>query len=715
MALLFLGLTFILFLPSATYVSRATPQPPSVSGFIGVEAGQTISGTVGIEAHVTGENITSVEFTLDGPKMTTWSERYVPYVFLGNAGNGTPLGWRTVEFPNGDYTLTAVVTDAAGQRGTGSVSFKVTNGMPIEPMPPEDPPPPEPLIFPSDAMRNVKDYGAKGDGVTNDTAAILRALEASPDDVVAHTGDSAPERLRALYFPAGTYLVSDTLRWTVCCVTLQGQGPSVSVIKLQNDTPGFNDPRERKPVLATPFGNAAFAHNIFDLTVDVGSGNPGAVGIDYLSNKHGAIKNVIIRAGDRKGKVGLDMTRTRPAPALIQRVRVEGFDYGISVSNAEYSPTFEHITLTNQNIAGMYNNGNTLTIREIRSFNSVPAIKSALPFSSLVVLGGTFEGGAPNVSAIESEGYLYARSVASKGYLSAIRVKTTVIPGASQREYVSDKVFSLFASPQKSLNLPIRETPLFHDNDPNNWGRAGADLRELQALLNSGKSTIYFPPGVYDVLEQVVVTVPATVRRIVGFGAQINTGSEGGIVLRVEEKGRHSLIIENFADGVAVEHAARRNVALKHGSYDYRSSPGAGRLFLDAVRMNALDLDKSQRVWARQLNLDGAGGKIANQGAKLWLLGLNSSGKETIITTTDGGKTELLGGLIYPAEAFSPEEKQRPAFVSRDSSQSLIYSLSSYCSDCMYDLQVEETRADETKRLLTSEIGRRMPLFVGYR
>jgi hypothetical protein len=715
MALLFLSLALVLMLPPATYISRATPQPPLVAGFVGVEEGQTLSGTVGIEAHVTGENVASVEFTLDGPQKTTWLERYVPYVFLGNAGNGTPLGWRTVEFPNGDYTLTAVVTDSTGQSATGSVSFKVANGMPVEPVPPEDPPPFEPLIFPNDVMRNVKDYGATGDGVTNDTAAILRALEASPDDVVAHTGDNAPERLRALYFPAGTYLVSDTLRWAVCCITLQGQGSSVSMIKLQNDAPGFNDPRERKPVLATPFGAEAFAHNIFDLTVDIGSGNPGAVGIDYLSNKHGAIKNVTIRSSDRKGKVGLDMTRTRPGPALVQRVRVEGFDYGVSVANAEYSPTFEHITLTNQNIAGMYNNGNTLTIREIRSFNSVPALKSALPFSSLTVLGGTFEGGAPNVSAIESDGYVYVRSVASRGYLSAIRVKTTVIPGASQKEYVSDKVFSLFESPQKTLNLPIRETPQFHDNDPNNWGRAGADLRELQALLNSGKSTIYFPPGVYDVLDHIVVTIPATVRRIVGFSALINTGSEGKLVFRVEEKGRHTLIIENFAAGVSVEHAARRNIALKHGSYGYIGSDGTGRLFLEDVRMRELALGKSQRVWARQLNLEGVGGKIANQGAKLWLLGLNSSGKNTVITTTDGGKTELLGGLIYPAEAFSPEEKQRPAFVSRESSQSLIYSLSSYCSDCMYDIQVEETHDDDTKRLLTSEIGRRMPLFVGYR
>jgi polygalacturonase len=45
---------------------------------------------------------------------------------------------------------------------------------------------------------NVRDYGAKGDGSTDDTEAVQRAFS----DL--RVGDT-------LYFPAGTYLITSTL------------------------------------------------------------------------------------------------------------------------------------------------------------------------------------------------------------------------------------------------------------------------------------------------------------------------------------------------------------------------------------------------------------------------------------------------------------------------------------------------------------------------
>lgn len=60
---------------------------------------------------------------------------------------------------------------------------------------------------------SVKDYGAVGDGVTDDTAAVQAAI----DDVCSSGGGT-------LYIPAGTYLLSDTLDVTVSNISLMGAG-----------------------------------------------------------------------------------------------------------------------------------------------------------------------------------------------------------------------------------------------------------------------------------------------------------------------------------------------------------------------------------------------------------------------------------------------------------------------------------------------------------
>ncbi len=64
---------------------------------------------------------------------------------------------------------------------------------------------------------SVKDFGAKGDGITDDTAAINAALAVSSG--------------RILFFPAGTYLISSTLT-VKSKTTLLGEGTSSSTLKL---------------------------------------------------------------------------------------------------------------------------------------------------------------------------------------------------------------------------------------------------------------------------------------------------------------------------------------------------------------------------------------------------------------------------------------------------------------------------------------------------
>jgi len=326
----------------------------------------------------------------------------------------------------------------------------------------------ERLAFPSGIGTSILEYGAIPDDGQDDTRAIRAALSDERTEDVDYYG-----RPKCLFFPAGTYNVSDTLSWRGCAVTVQGEGAGVTIIRLADATPLFGNSSAPRAVIRTPSGNMAFRHNFHDLTVNTGSGNPGAIGLDYISSNCGTVKNVSIVSEDRSGVAGLDMTRQWPGPLLIKNLTVTGFDCGIRVAHSEYGPTFENITLVNQNAAGIDNDGNILAIRNLSTSGTVPAIRNPVSWGYVIVLDSRFNGGGASISAIESGGLVYARNVTVDGaFQSVIRQKGAVVPGKTVGEYVSDSVYSLWEdAPKRSLGLAIAETPEYHDQDTARWGR----------------------------------------------------------------------------------------------------------------------------------------------------------------------------------------------------------------------------------------------------
>jgi len=144
-------------------------------------------------------------------------------------------------------------------------------------------------------------------------------------------------------------------------------------------------------------------------------------------------------------------------------------------------------------------------------------------------------------------------------------------------------------------------------------------------------------------------------------------------------------------------------VQLLNAGGGYRNEPGAGRLFLEDVQGGPWSFDSPQHVWARQLNPENADRpKISNRGGTLWILGLKTERPTTVLRTTNGGSTELLGGFVYPVQAVSANT---PAFVTIDSRVSLIYRTQMNRTS-RYAIQLEETRKGHTRTLLAARSGR---------
>jgi hypothetical protein len=78
---------------------------------------------------------------------------------------------------------------------------------------------------------NVVTYGAEGDGVTNDDAAVAAAATAARNHLNASSSNKA-----ILYFPAGTYVLDTPVSFTQSNIVVDGDGPTATIIKLATDT-----------------------------------------------------------------------------------------------------------------------------------------------------------------------------------------------------------------------------------------------------------------------------------------------------------------------------------------------------------------------------------------------------------------------------------------------------------------------------------------------
>lgn len=584
----------------------------------------------------------------------------------------------------------------------------------------------ENIVFPADSgIINVKTkYGAKGDGVTDDTAALQKAIDetkGSPD---------------TLYFPNGVYLVSGSVgifngkpHSADRFLNLQGQSEAGTVIRLKDQCPGFMDSAKPKIVLSLYEGQGTgdVMHSyVRNLSVDVGSGNPGAIGLRFLSNNTGAMDRVTIRSSDpkRAGKLGLDLRQGQNGPCLIKNVTVIGFDHGVETGDT-FALIFEFLTLKDQNVLGFFNPSGRLTIRRLKSINSVPAMFNK---ANLTLLEADLTGGIKGNTAIlnESKG-CYVRDISQSGYGHLLKDSEAVFhDGATLSEWHEGRADSLFPTEATTLRLPIKETPeVPWETDLSKWVKvewteAGEDISEafqgaIDKAAKENKSTVYIPrhPGGNGSPKFTrPIRIHGNVMRILGMSNILDIGDPDGrfkdrAAFTFDEISNQAVVFERFfllggwkcpPHVTFFENRSGKAIVVRNLTHQakHKKPARSGEWFIEDVSANGLEIGAGEKCWARHYNPEsGMEPLMKVDGGQLWILGLKTEGRETHVIAKNRAKVEVLGGVSYQSWGNQPSDP--PMFKLTDSDAS--FTLGFYHYDNPFETIVEETSKGITRKL----------------
>jgi len=129
-----------------------------------------------------------------------------------------------------------------------------------------------PALPPMSEWISVRTLGAKGDGRTDDTAALRAAIDRHP----------------VLFFPRGTYRVTGSLELKPDTVLI-GLNPGNTTVALSDKTPSFSGEGEPIGVLVTPKGGRNIVRSI---SVRPGVGNPRAAGMVWMAGTGSMLDDV---------------------------------------------------------------------------------------------------------------------------------------------------------------------------------------------------------------------------------------------------------------------------------------------------------------------------------------------------------------------------------------------------------------------------------------
>jgi len=295
------------------------------------------------------------------------------YSFLLRTENGPVITIASSENAHADWRpIMRINYTEAGSPGDSEPLYPVHN--PFRPLPEGIDPQNEYARY---GYLDVTLYGADPTGTRDSTVELQNAI------------DAAYENKMVVFFPSGTYLISDTLKMmrvmdpdgfrTRKGHVLEGSmvGPR-PIIKLRDNSPGFNDPsvEHTEPYAPTTtkavlhFWTAKNASNpnpenedgsndynqvIRGIDIDLGNGNSGAVAVRHRGAEGTNMQDVKINAtGAFAGIYSLI-----GSGGSIVNVEIIGGKYGIYATHTQPMPTVVGIKMLGQTDKAIYYRGMT--------------------------------------------------------------------------------------------------------------------------------------------------------------------------------------------------------------------------------------------------------------------------------------------------------------------------------------------------------------------
>ena len=220
--------------------------------------------------------------------------------------------------------------------------------------------------------RNVKDYGAKGDGVTDDATAIQAAIDAGGRGP-AGNGMGTTGAPAVIYFPEGTYLMGKTINSYV-------------------DTFLIGNPLNRPTLKASSSFNGSIFLNMYDpgqdsttnfyigvknLVLDSTSYSPSTpfLLMDWAVSQATQLTNVLFKMPPSSQHTGV-ATPEGGSGTYMGNLDFEGGAIGINMNNQQYS--VKSVTFTGTTTGILLSHGFAIVFQDIQFTNCVTGINATV-------------------------------------------------------------------------------------------------------------------------------------------------------------------------------------------------------------------------------------------------------------------------------------------------------------------------------------------------